>query len=263
MRGDGQVRLAQQALNYQESHNDNLYNSAAGDANWLMFDYNRGYASNIESSGIMDIFRLPKFAYYFYSSQQELNMENPVLFIANYWNDPYYNDLKIYSNCDEVELSLNDKLIERRKPDTDRNSINLEHPPFTFKNVTFAKGDLTAKGYVNGKLISEITTTTPEIPSKIELVIDESNKPLQSNCNDAVFVYSRITDNNGNYTPTAVNKITFKVEGDAELIGNNPTISEAGIASILLKAGSTLGTIKITAFAEKLKTKSIIINVTN
>ncbi len=263
LRGDGQIRLAQQALNYQESHNDNLYNSAAGDANWLMFDYNRGYAPDIESSGVMDIFRLPKFAYYFYSSQKELDPVNPVLFIANYWNDPNYNDVKIYSNCDDVELWLNDKLLERRKPDSDRNSTNLKHPPFTFKNVSYQKGTLTAKGYVDGKLITKTSRTTPSNPATIELSVDESSLLLEANNNDVIFVYAKLIDENGNYVPSASNKITFKVEGDAELIGDNPTISEAGIASVLLKAGSTLGTIKITAFTEKLETKSIIINVTN
>jgi beta-galactosidase len=43
------------------------------------------------------------------------------------------------------------------------------------------------------------------------------------------------------------------VAGDAELIGMNPIDAEAGIASILLKAGKTGGTIAITATSNGLK----------
>lgn len=261
LRGDGQLRLAQQALNYQESHNDNLYNSAAGDANWLMFDYNRGYAPDIESSGVMDIFRLPKFSYYFYSSQQKLVTEKPVLFIANYWNDSDYNDVIVYSNCDEVELLLNGKFIAKKKHDTDLNSVNLKHPPFTFNDVRFQKGTLTAKAFSKGKLLKKTSVTTPGNPYKLEISIDQSNKRLQAGCNDIVFVYAKITDKEGNFEPTATNKVTFKVEGDAELIGDNPVVAEAGIASILLRHGMSSGKLIIIATSNGLMKNKKVVNV--
>ena len=91
LRGDGEVRLLEQALNFQEAHNDDLKTTAFGDGVWVMFDYNRGYAPDLESSGVMDIFRLPKFSYWFFRSQRDAGEAvagrplEPVIFIANYW----------------------------------------------------------------------------------------------------------------------------------------------------------------------------------
>ena len=250
LRGSGQKRLAQQALNYQESHNDNLNGSAAGDANWLMFDYKRGYASDIESSGVMDIFRLPKFAFYFYQSQSE-NAE-PMIFIANYWNDRRFNDVKVYSNCDEVELLLNSKIIARQKPDKDHNSTNLIHPPFLFKNVPFVTGSLEAKGFISGKEVARTRRSTPEVASKILLSADISGKGLQAGKNDLIFIYASVTDSYGTIIPDDKRSISFNVEGDAKYIGDNPRNAEAGISTILLKAGEKPGDLLIKATADGL-----------
>ncbi len=120
-RGGGEGALLQQAWNFQWSHNRNLANAwSIGDAIWSGMDYNRGCCPDkpICNSGILDTFRLPKFAYYFYQSQRNPRIDGAMVYIANYWM-PSEESKKIvvYSNCDEVRLYLNGRLIEARKPD--------------------------------------------------------------------------------------------------------------------------------------------------
>ncbi len=264
LRGHGQKRLAQQALNYQESHNSNLQGIAIGDANWLMFDYNRGYAPDIEASGIMDIFRLPKFAYYFYKSQAIIGeniMAQPMVFISNFYNDPSFLQLKVYSNCQQVELFVNNKSFGRKQPDTDINSVNLTNPPFTFVLNSFEPGQIVAKAYVNNNVVATHTVNTPEKADGIKIWHDQSGRKLQSNCNDAVFLYAAVIDKNGTVLPHAADSIKFTATGDAVIIGQNPAQAEAGIATVLLKAGQTCGKVTVGATSNNLKSAKIVIDV--
>ena len=258
LRGFGQRRLLQQALNYQESHNDNLNGNAIGDANWLIFDYKRGYAPDIESSGIMDIFRIPKFAFYFYKSQ---SVKEPMIFIANYWNDPSFKDIKVYSNCEEVELSLNGKVIARQKPDSDRNSTNLKHPPFSFSVPVFSPGKLVAKGFIGGNEVAIAERRTPGKAAKIELSVDLGGLDLQARKNDVVFVYASVTDADGTIIPDSSNPVSFTVEGDASLIGDNPRNAEAGISTILLRAGKNHGNVKVKATSAGLVPAELMVSI--
>ena len=100
-RESGEHRMLQQAINIQEAHNDNLSTNAFADGYWVMFDYNRGYANDLEYSGIMDINRLPKFSYYFFQSQRSIMRNNkfakPMIFIASHWIPGTSKNVKVYS----------------------------------------------------------------------------------------------------------------------------------------------------------------------
>ncbi|MEN0054630.1 MAG: glycoside hydrolase family 2 TIM barrel-domain containing protein [Mucilaginibacter sp.] len=252
LRGYGQERLLQQSLNFQEAHNDNFNGNIVGDVNWLMFDYKRGYATDLETSGVMDIFRVPKFSYYFFQSQRDVKDSKPMLFIANYWNDPADNTVKVYSNCSDVELKLNGKVIARQKPDTGKNVNNLAHPPFTFHVPRYEPGALQATGFIYGKSVATYTSTTPGKPYKIVLKADYSGKPLKAGCNDAVFVYAYIVDNKGVTVPVATNSVRFSVNGGAGIIGDKDIKAEAGITPTLVMGGDKIGNITVKADADGL-----------
>jgi beta-galactosidase len=259
LRGFGEKRLLQQALNYQEAHNDNLRGIGLGDANWLMFDYNRGYADDIESSGIMDIFRLPKFAFYFYQSQvhpvisANTTFNKPMVFVANYWQEGSSTSVRVFSNCEEVELILNGKSLAKQQPGDDEYSTHLTHPPFIFNVTSFQPGTLTAVGYIGKKKVSEHKILTAGEPVSIRLRADLSGKDLAAAQNDVVFVYAEITDSKGVIVPTATNTIDFSATGDGKIVGLKNVKTEAGIATVLVMAGAKASEIIISAESPGLK----------
>lgn len=266
LRGFGEKRLLQQAYNFQEAANSNRKGQQTiGEANWAMFDYNRGYSNDLESSGISDIFRIPKFAYYFYQSQRDANVvldtklfSGPMVHIANYWTENSPLNVTVYSNCDEVSLYLNDVLIAKEKPAINQNSDELNHPPFIFKLDKFIPGTLRAEGFIDGKKVVSDVVKTPENPSKIELTSDVSSKVINPDHPDVVFIYAKITDANGTIIPTATDEVTFALtEGNAELIGENPVKAEAGIATIILKTKNLKSKIKITAESKNLQNSTL------
>ena len=269
LRGDGEKRLLQQAYNYQESANSNKKGEQTiGDANWLMFDYNRGYSDDLESSGISDIFRIPKFAYYFYQSQRSANVildsklaSGPMVHIANYWTSTSPLEVTVYSNCDEVALYLNDVLVSKQKPTVNQNSDELNHPPFIFQIDKFMTGTLRAEGFIKEQKVVSNIVKTPEKATRVELSYDVSSKVINPNNPDMVFVYAKITDANGTIIPDANNEVTFTLsEGNGEFIGENPVKAEAGIATVILKTSNLKIPIKITASSKQLQSGALKIS---
>ncbi|WP_192912602.1 glycoside hydrolase family 2 protein [Bacteroides salyersiae] len=258
-RESGEKRMLQQALNIQEAHNDNRSTHAFADGYWSMFDYNRGYADDIEYSGIMDICRLPKFSYFFFQSQRDIDVNNefaqPMVKIASYWKPGESKYARIYSNCDEVELYLNNFLVGRKMPDVDYSTSNLNHPPFTFDVECTSPGKLKAFGYYKGKRVCSDSIRTPEKARKIKLLANTCGIALKNN--DLMLIYAQIQDSNGSFVANATDVIDFIIEGDGIIINTKETKTIGGVALILLKTGNTHGEIIITAKSPKLKSGTI------
>lgn len=235
-RGYGEQRLLRQAYNVQEAHNDNLKTKAYSDSYWVMYDYNRGYHNTVEESGLMDLFRISKFGYDFYQSQREVK-DGGVLKIASYWNKKSPLDVKVYSNYDEVALYLNGKLVAKKKPDTDKNSTLLNHPPFTFNVKKFKAGTLKAVAYAKGKKVATTEVKTPGKVAGLKVWLDESGKKAEAGVNDVVFLYVAAVDKNGTIVPYYSEEVSFSIKGDAQLMNVGAIKAEAGIATGLLMVG--------------------------
>lgn len=251
-RTDGERRLLQQAANFQEAHNDNRQTTAFGDGLWVMYDYNRGYSNDWEASGCMDIFRLPKPAYYFFQSQRDpaeklgRAASGPMVHIANQWTDQSPTSVRVFSNCEQVALYLDDELVGVQKPDADRMSTHLAHPPFTFEMPAFTPGTLRAVGLISDAPVAEHCRHTPAAATEVRLVADFAGKPLAAGTNDVVFLHAEVVDRHGTVLDDA-REVRFQVAGPGKLVGDNPVRARAGIATVLLSAGDSAGEIEVTA----------------
>ncbi|MCK5845027.1 MAG: DUF4982 domain-containing protein [Victivallales bacterium] len=250
-RDAGEAGLLQQVFNFQESHNQNrACASMIGDANWVFADYNRGSDEALCESGVVDILRLPKFAYHFFRSQRDHDRissdfdSGPMVFIASYWSEKSVEGITVFSNCKEVELEINGRHIARNAPDSDDKSSNLPHPSFTFENVAYEPGFVKAIAYVGSTAVCSHVVRTHGRAEAVFLSFDECGRPLAGDGVDAVFAHASIIDENGTLVPDSTATITFSLEGRGVIIGENPVNARGGIATVLLRGVSDILKIK-------------------
>ncbi len=88
--------------------------------------------------------------------------------------------------------------------------------------------------------------------SQIKVVIDTASLRLAADGSDIAIVYASILGADGRINPAAATSVTFSLSGPGKLVGTNPAAAIAGIASILVRAGTTGGLITITGEASGL-----------
>ena len=254
----------------------------AGADLWAGVDTYRGYHHQPFYGGPLDLFRLPKFDYYMFQSQRPTTgtiqgaESGPMVFAANFATLQSSTTVMVFSNCEEVRLTQNGKMIATQKPDA---GYHLPHPPFTFQLSEFSAsqsmlfadgiakpgtpiGIVLAEGLIGGKVVATHKLEAPGVPAQILLRLDDCGIPLRADGADWIRVYAHICDARGNTYPHGDDDVTFTVTGEGRVIGNasigaNPMRAEAGIATVLIQSTETYGRIAVEASAFGLKPGSL------
>ena len=187
---------------------------AAGLFYWTGFDY-RGepnplsYPAHDSEFGILDYCGFPKDEAYYLKSWWT---DEPVLHIFPHWNLQGHEGEEVevwaYSNCDEVELTVNGKKLGRQ-PMPRNGHLKWK--------ALYQPGRVEATGYKNGKRILTKTIETTKAAAKVVLKADRPQ--IAADGQDMAIVNIELHDQKGRFVPNACPVLTFCLEGDASIIG--------------------------------------------
>ncbi|MDE0113900.1 MAG: glycoside hydrolase family 2 protein [Albidovulum sp.] len=231
----------------------------SGCIGWCMSDYNThkdfGSGDRICHHGVLDMFRVPKFAAYAYASQcdpSEAVVLKPVTFGSRGERSiGGVFPLILLTNCDEVELQFGRELVVRAKPDRD-NYRNLPRPPVVIDhrhipievigNWRTRWEDLVLTGYVDGVPKKEVRLVCDPWPCKLEVSADSPF--LLATEKDAVRVVARALDHGGSAMPVFNDPLNIEVEGPANIIGPAQLSFKGGVAAFWLESVGETGRVE-------------------
>ncbi|RGY95753.1 glycoside hydrolase family 2 protein [Parabacteroides sp. AM58-2XD] len=237
---------------------------------WHSFDHQRGYHADPFYGGIMDAFRQPKTSYYMFMAQRSPEKSDliadsgPMIYIAHELTPFSPEDVTVYSNCDEVRLTVfkGGKKYSYKKDPSHR---GMPSPIITFENVfhfmewkAMARAGkqndayLLAEGLIDGEVVVSHKRYPSGQADHISLRLDNEQVPLKADGSDVVTVIAEIVDKRGTVKRLNNSVIRFEIEGEGRLLGdvstgNNPCEVTWGTAPVLVQSTAVSGKIKIIA----------------
>jgi beta-galactosidase len=276
---DDDERHREHTLRHARIHNQLASNPQyAGGIGWCAFDYNThanfGAGDRICYHGVLDIFREPKPAAGFYKSQcdpsEEIVLE-PAFHWANSDESSSFTKAVVCSNCDHLKFYMrapagDDKaswdLIAELDPDRTEFD-HLTYPPFVLDRhhgpQRHAWGDLRIDGYLKGKQVISKTLSGSGADRKFTATPDDTT--LTADGADTTRIVLRVTDEFGALRTYANDPVAFKLEGPADLIGDNPFALVGGTGAVWLRAREQAGTVRLTATHPRLGSQTVTITL--
>jgi len=262
-------RLTEHTVRHARVHDQLASNPQyAGGIGWCAFDYNThgdfGSGDRICYHGVTDIFREPKPAAGFYTSQCD-PAEEVVLEPAFHWArgdaSVGFSKAMVCSNCDHIKLYIADDLVAEADPDRTQ-FAHLHYPPFVIelKELFHKWGDLRLEGYIQGKLVVTKRYSGKGVDVKFALLPDDTT--LLGDGADTTRVVLRVTDEFGAIRPFASDAVKLEIEGPAEIIGDNPFALIGGTGAVWIRAKESAGRVQLTATHRVLGQQQVEINIT-
>lgn len=261
-----------QALRHAGAHSKAGTNSRiCGLIAWCGFEYASliNPYRNVKYPGVADIFRIPKLGASFYRSQRPIE-KGAVILPDFYWDfgpkspkGPGKN-AAVFSNCDYLKLYIDDQFHSTLYPDSVQ-FPNLKHPPF-FADLEIAnasaKRELRIDGYSKERQV--LSRSFSADTAQDQLLVTADDHELTGDGSDATRVVFQVADKFGAPRAFGGGMVTFKLNGPASIIGDNPfNLTESGGAgAIWVKTNpNSSGKILLTVFHSNLQQKSLEIIV--
>ena len=228
--------------------------------------------------GVSDMWRLPKNAYFLLQSQWT---EKPMVHIVGHWTWPQQKgklrQIRVYSNCDTVELLLNGRSLGVQHPASQervwtefhavtekysdlRNDqftqklfpgAHLTNPPFVWDNVSYQPGTLVALGRKGSARVQHELRTATE---SRKILLQAEKRKLTADGMDVSFIRAAVVDKDDTVVPSACPWISFTVRGPGRLLGGTTTIDAiTGLAAINVQSTGQPGRVIVTASSASLE----------
>lgn len=242
----------------------------AGTIAWCAFDYASlmNAYNTVKCPGIADVFRIPKLGASFYLAQVDPAVR-PVIEPNFYWDfGPQTpsgpgEHAAIFSNCERLAVSINGKAHAVLHPDRE-GFPHLKCPPFfaDLKLDGAAHPELRIDGYVkNARVLSRSFSSDP---STDRLWLHAEDAALVGDGSDATRLLFAAVDKFGAPRAFAGGTVTLKIDGPAQIVGDNPFSLEesGGVGAVFVRTLSgRAGTVRIEARHSSLGSASATIQV--
>ncbi len=185
--------------------------------------------------------------------------------MLDHWNFQKGEKIEIqaFTNCDEVELILNNSSLGSKK-------LKQDEEPVLYWDVNYQPGELIAIGKRNNTIVASDTLVTSG--KSIHIVLSPNKKELKANGSDLVYIQVSLRDDKGNIVPED-KLISFEVKGPATIAGvaNSDIFSDEswqgnkrttinGKCLIVLRATNDNGNIELMAKTKGLKASELVFN---